>query len=455
VFRNKSFPFIKKREEKSCRQITLREVLQNEFTYNTSPRKFIGYYLENCPVFVATKLISDACSSIDILIKDTVTGEFIYEHPLLKLLKSPNPFKDGRLLMKEIAGFYIMTGNSYLNVIGNLDPVELDTIKPQLINIEANSSDGYAQSYSVNTDYGTTYKRDQDNKFIDSSNNQLIHLKDLNPTDSSDNLLGLSTFVGCQLEISQYILASVHNNALLENGARPDGMMTYKGAEPLSDDQVVQIREILQAEFTGASNAGKSTFLNGEFNWTQLSQSVKDMDFATLKKSVAENVANAAKIPLPMISPDNMTLSNMDSAKYAFYDNAVLPVFKQILSFLTQDVLSRYNNSENLELSFDESSIEAIANRKIDAALRSSQTGVLTTNEIRTIMGYESLESGGDTIYQPMNLVPIGQDGFTSDNRTVPSQEKAIFIKTMQEGGYSKKQINKAIADYYDNPKSS
>jgi HK97 family phage portal protein len=441
--------FSKKTEQKSHgRNLTLRELLSNDFSYDTTSQKSVKSYVKCCPVFIATKLISDACASIDIIIKDTKKDEFIYDHPLLKIIKKPNPFKSGRLFMKEMSAFYILTGNTYISVIRGSQPViELDTIKPQLINIQENDNDGYAQTYEVNSTQAQIYTRDENKEFTRNNGNQLIHLKDFNPED--DSLVGLGTFVGCQLEISQYVLASIHNNALLENGARPSGMLTYKGKESLSDEQVLAVQDILKAQLTGAANAGSSTFLNGEFDWVQLSQSVKDMDFPTLKKSVERNIANAAKIPLPMIDPDNTALANMNSAKYAFYDNAVLPVLKQILGFLTQELLSKYKGSENLELAFDESAIEAIANRKIEAAKESGETGVLTKNEIRTIMGYEALTQGGDVIYQPMNLIPVGSDGYTADNREKPA-EKAIFIKTMQEGGYSKEQINKAVEDHYE-----
>ena len=443
-------PF-KKAEKKSHSSVQVANFFSKVFNFRDDSSDFIEYYIKSAPVFIATKYIVDAASAIPIIIKDTKKDEFIYDHPALKLLNNPNPFKDGTLFKKEVIGSYVLTGNCYLNIVGKFDPVELDTISPKCINIEANSKDGYAQTYTVTSDgYQYIYNRNDKKKFTDKQDNQLSHLRDYNP---NDKLVGASTFAGCELEISQYILASIHNNALLENGARPDALITYKGNEPLADNQVQDVRKILKGELSGASNAGKTTFLNGEFDFIQLSQSIKDMDFPTLKKSTEEKVYKAAKIPLAMVSSDNMSFNNMGASKYDFYDNSVLPTVKQILDFLTDNVLKRYKGSENLEFTYDDSAIEAIADRKIDNALKIGQTGSVSLNEIRTIMGYESLKTGGDVIYQPMNLVPVGEDNYISDNRA-KLKEKAIFIKTMQEGGYSKDQINKAVIDYYDNPKS-
>jgi HK97 family phage portal protein len=262
-----------------------------------------------------------------------------------------------------------------------------------------------------------------------------------NPKYCNSNLYGTSDLAAVELEISQYILASIHNNSLLENQARPSGILTYKGAaNDITQDTVDSIKETLRSSLSGASNAGNATFLSGDFDWKQLSESIKDMDFATLKNQTATAVYNALKIPLPMVSPDNMTLANMETAKVNFYDNTILPLTRTIYDFLGSMLLERYPNSENLELTYDEACIEALEPRQVDNTLKLSQSGVLTVNEIRSQLGYEDLE-GGDTLYQPMGLAPIASDVFTDDNRQTPSQEKTIFIKTMKEAGYSDEDI--------------
>ena len=452
------FNLFKKKESKSYSVYgSIMERLNCIFNPVQSHSKYLNYYFENSPVFTATKLISDACAGIDIVVQDEKTGKFNYDHESLNLIRRPNPFKDKNLIMKELVSFSILTGNSYIDITNSSQnkPLEWDTVSPKKVSIEADLRDGYPSLYQVTSDSKTlSYYRDKSNFITRDNDHELCHLRDFNPLYSSSNLLGSSAFAGCQLEISQYLLASIHNNALLENEARPSGLLTYKGIDPLGDDQVNDVKEILNDEFSGARNAGKTTFLNGQFDWIQLSQNVKDMDFPTLKKSTAEACYTALKIPIPMVSPDNMSFANMDASKYAFHDNAVLPVFKQVLSFLTKNILKKYKGSENLIFTFDEASIESLATRKMDNAIKAGQTGVLSTDEIRSIMGYEALTSGGDVIYQPMNLIPIGSDAYTQNNRDKPA-EKAIFIKTLQDRGYSKEKINKCLEDYNDNLKSS
>lgn len=417
-------------------RLSLLQLLFGDYEYKNSPSEFLNYYTEACPVFTATKMIADASSSIKLVIKDYKKDEFIYSHPFLERLKNPNPFIDGELFLKEVISYYLLTGNNYVNVVQSFnkkDLIELNVFAPNKITIEKNQNDGYAGEYIyASGNQNLIYTRNDQKKFVDKTGNELIHLRDFNPNFSSDNLVGSSAFLGCQLEISQYVAASVHNNSLLKNQARPSGFLTYKGTDLLMDTQVAKIREMIDSKMSGANNTGKPAFLNGNFEWQQLSESIKDMDFPTLKKMVAESIYNAVKIPLPMVSPDNMSFANMDAAKYAFYDNAVLPVLKRVLKFFTKNLLSKYANSENLELTFDPCSIDALESRKVDNALTISKSGVLTINEIRTTLGYESIQNG-DSVYQPANLLPVGADNYTIDNRESPASksEKAEYIRLM------------------------
>jgi len=443
-----------RKEKKNFNNWSFLNLLRGDYAQVNNPTEFIRFYVEACPVFTATKLITDAVSSIDIVLKDK-NGDYIYEHEALKILRNPNPFTDGQLFMKELASYYILTGNTYLNIIGEKKPVELNCYNPSDITILA-ANDGYAGEYTYqSTNFSSIYQRTADKRFLDGKKNELAHLRDFNPNFSSTNLVGSSSFLGCQLEISQYILASIHNNSLLNNQARPSGIITYKGSNDLQQSQVDSIKDLVKNKLSGARNAGEPAFLGGDFNWLQLSESVKDMDFPTLKKSVAEAIYSAAKIPLPMISPDNMSFANMDASKYAFYDNAVLPTLKRILKFLSFRVLSRYN-LQGLEYSFDESAIEALEARKYDVAEKASKIGILSDNELRTMIGYEST-TGGDGIYKPANLVQVGLDTYTADNRDEPVG-KSEFVDLMKkqkklngERLYSDEYIELKAKEFYGN----
>jgi HK97 family phage portal protein len=441
--------------EKNYSYQSIFEYVKGDYLYSRKPKQFIGYYLRCSPVFTATKLIKDSAADINPIIFDKKKDQFIYNHSFLELLKRPNPFQNQRQFFAEYFLFYILTGNVYTNIIGDSKPVRLDNYNPQYITIQENSSDGYASSYTYsNSSNSETYKRsdnilkDRKARFLSANGNELIHLKNIDPEGGYNKLYGVSELVGCQIEIDQYLRASEHNNSLLKNGCRPSMLFSIEGE--LESEQVEEVEESISNKLQGSSNAGRPLVTNSKTTVHQLSQNIKDMDFAGLKKDAMTAIYNCLKIPLAMISQDSSTFNNLESSRYNFYDNTIIPLVQIIYSHLTNNVLKRYPNSENLELAFDPASIESLANRQSQESLQLSQSGVLTVNEIRSKLGYEPI-LGGDDLYQPMTLAPIGSDQFTDDNRNSPSKSLVDTMTQLKDNQgkpfYNAKEIIKAVKE--------
>jgi HK97 family phage portal protein len=430
----------------------------NTFSFTQNSSEFIQYYLQASPVFTAIKLVADNLASIPFVIQDKKNGEFIRDDQkysqLLDLLDNPNPFTRGALFKKSLASFFLLSGNSYINVIGNNKPVELQIFRPQEMNVQSNNKDGYAATYNYNSNIGSvTYSRDDKNRFVAPNGNELGHLINFNPQYSSNNLYGVSDLMACELEINQYIQANIHNNALLNNQATPSGILTHKGEGPLDDTVLNDIKELVRDELTGSANAGRPTFLGGDIQWTQMSESIRDMDFAGLETRMEQVVYKAFKIPLTFATEEASTMNNKEIAKLDLYDNAVIPVFNTIASFLTHLLMPRYTDDKNIILTYDPASIPALEPRRMNQLERRAKINIETINELRGLLGREELPEGGNDVRQPANLVPVGVDGFTDDNRETPAKKKSMdranFIKTMKDGGYDKKTINQALKDHY------
>jgi len=419
--------------------------------------KYISYYYKSSPLFTAIKLITDNINSIDIVLKDVKKDEFVYNHPVLELLENPNPFSSGDLFIEAMISNFLLSGDCFIEIIGSSRPVEIYVIPSQYVTINASTRDGYPDTYQVSSNTQTrTFKR-KNKRYYSSNGNEIIHLKSYNPEYNSNNLRGVSYIQPIELEITQYLLASIHNNSTLKNQGRPSGILTYKGGEAVSDEATNRIKEGLQKTFSGAKNSGNTMFLGGDFDFKQLSESIKDMDFAKLKIQTQVAIYNALKIPLPMISPDHMSLANMETSKLNFYDNCVIPLLSKVLKFLNKELLIRYSESETQKLDFDESTILALRPRQYSNIETLKKSGVLTTNEIRSKLGYEDIE-GGDAIYQPLNLIPIGQDKYTVDNRETPAKKnlKEDFVYMLKKQRdvdnnlmFSNDEVESLAQDYY------
>jgi HK97 family phage portal protein len=428
--------------------------------------QLIRYYLEASPVFAATKLVVDNAASIPFVIQEGKGGEYITDDPLLKILNKPNPFMNGSLFKKTLLSYFILSGNSYINIIGNNKPVRLDIFKPQNVSIQANGRDGYPQTYDYSSSYGgVVYTRTNDmnsGKFLAPNGNEIGHLLNFNPNYCSENLYGVSEFMSCEIEINQYIQANIHNNSLLKNQATPSGILSRKGEDEISAETVIDIKDMIREELTGTHNAGRPTFLDGDFTWTQMSESIKDMDFTTSQDRMEKAAYKCVKVPLTYVSDESSTRDNKVTAKLDLYDNAVIPTFKIMAEFLNDLLMPRYTNDKNRILTYDPATIEALEPRRIETLEKRARINVETPNELRELIGREALASGGDDLRQPANMVPIGADAFTDDNRDNPTKSKEVFRELMirqknLDGGplYNENQIKEALDTYHDNNKST
>jgi len=115
----------------------------------------------------------------------------------------------------------------------------------------------------------------------------------------------------------------------LDNSARPSGALVYAGPEGahLTDEQFSRLKEELEENFSGATNAGRPLLLEGGLDWKALSLSPKDMDFAESKAGAAREIALAFGVPPLLLGlPGDNTFSNYAEANRAFWRQSSLDV---------------------------------------------------------------------------------------------------------------------------------
>jgi HK97 family phage portal protein len=407
---------------------------------NISFYNCIYYYQQCAPLFSGIQLISDEVAGIEPYLFDENKNEFIEKHPLLDLLYHPNADSTGSEFMEQMAAFYLITGNCYIVASGtvNRPPLELWVIPPQYVTITA-GSDGYAETITVapNTNTSDTFTRKEvDGRFryYSSNDKEVWHIKEFNPLQGFNYLYGMSKLTPIWYEIEQYINSSIHNLSLLKRGARSSGALTSE--RELSDDEFMRLSEQIDRFYAGAQNAGRPLLLESGIDFKEMSVTNKDMDFLELKKNVTYSIYTALKIPLPLISPEHMTMSNYENANLTLYDNAILPLVNRLYHELTVFLMPRYPNSENLCIAYSPDEITALEPRRVTDLKQIKEIGVLTVNEIRAKMGYEPLQ-GGDTLYGSLSEAPVAQDTYTSDEpkEPYPGASKSIrqeFFEVMR-----------------------
>lgn len=90
----------------------------------------------------------------------------------------------------------------------------------------------------------------------------------------------------------------------------------------------------------------------------------------------------------------------------------------------------------NFSISYSANDIPALQQRTSEWAKNLSEIGVLTDNEIRTELGYDSL-SGGDVIYKPTSMAPV--DAAEYDTETT---KRNNFVLRMKKLGCTDNEAN-------------
>ena len=439
--------FFKKENEPTQRKEAPKVMFNKLNAYSSKTnRRYKDYakdgYQENAIVHRCIQLISNSASAVKIDVFDDETK--LDNHELISLLERPNPLQSGVEYFASLYSFLLISGNSYLlrDTESFTPPRELYLLRPDRVEIDAGES-MIPQSYKYVLEGRTVAKYPVDPK---TGGAQVKQIKLWSPLD---DFYGLSPIMASAYNIDQHNLAGMHNVALLKNGCTPSGMLKFEPTDEtgmstqLTDDQRARLLEDLEFRFQGTHNSGRPMLLEGNFSYQQLGLNPKDMDFLELLNLSAREIALCFGVPAQLIGiPDSQTYSNMETAKLALYEETVIPLLKRVESDLNEYLAPLYEG--DIRIQYDMDSIPAMVEKRksiYENVVAGVQAGILTRNEARDRLGLEEI-SGGDDLYIPSNLFPIGEaDTSSEDNAkpvTVDEAEKGYddVYGTKDEVGY-------------------
>ena len=381
-----------------------------------TPSSAISLYEQSSAISIPVNRIAEAFACLDLVIQQD--DQIIKSHPVLDLLNKPSPFYDAVLFLETLAKYYLITNEVELVALGGISrpPMELQPISPGNVTI-VEGNGGLAQNILIagNTlsgDYALTEIKGTA-RYI---NGELKELKQIRGFSTKQNSLlrGQSLLVPAAKEARQHILGNTHNMSLLEKGGRLSAVFHFE--EDLNPIDYEVVKERVRAQYGGASNAGEiGVTAGGKMKINELGVTNKDMDYVELHKIVQEAIALQYKYPLPLISNSATTFNNYKEAKLALYDDAVLPLADRLLDALTSFLMPRFGiDPAKTKITYDIDSITALTVRRNEELKIRKELNVESDNEIRGLIGREPVE-GGNTLYKPANLVPIGTDTDTDD----------------------------------------
>lgn len=346
-------------------------------------------FIKNIIAYRCITLISDQASLMTFNLFQN--DKELIKHPLIELLKNPYPTLAQQEFLKSIFIYRLIYGQSYIwmqdtNKSSNYidtEPVFLYPLRPDYVTV--NEGNNFLPSSYVYNDGRNSYKF---NVTINGKSN-IIHIKTINPINE---YLGLSPLIPASFSIDMHNESQRWNYNLLRNGARPSGILELPAEVELNDNDRKRLTLEITEAYSGSENAGKPIVLTGGMKFVPMSLNPKDMDFTTTEKTAAYNIALAFGVPMDLLNKEQAKYDNLRSAQEQLFDEAVMPLVKNLMTELNMCLVPRYG--DNLELKADFSYILASQIKKDNKALILEKVSYLTINEKREQIGYEALPDG-------------------------------------------------------------
>lgn len=345
-------------------------------------------FIGNPVGFRAVKLIAEAAAAVPLVCQDARRR---YEvHPVIDLLRRPNPGQGRAELFEALFGQLLLSGNAFVEAVpdeagGGVSglPGELHVLRSDRVSVVP-GPDGWPIGY----DYAVGGRRVRFDKT--GSPDPICHIRSFHPLDDH---YGLSPLQAAATAIEVHSAASQWSRALLENAARPSGAIVYRGGDGqgvLAPEQYERLVEEMEAHHQGARNAGRPMLLEGGLDWKPMGFSPADMEFHETKLAAAREVAMAFGVPPMLIGiPGEATYANYAEANRAFYRLTVLPLATRVAAslgwFLSEHL------GEEVDLKPDLDQIPALAAERDQHWARVGAASFLTDAEKRAALGLPPL----------------------------------------------------------------
>jgi HK97 family phage portal protein len=285
-------------------------------------------------------------------------------------------------LLETVATQLLLHGNAFVQLLQDAGgmPAELFALRPERVTVEADAA-GWPAAY--------LYKAGEAKSRIAAKDGLgrpgLVHLKAAHPLDDHYGLGCLGAAAGA---VAVHNAAARWNKALLDNAARPSGALVYDAGDgaALSDAQFERLRAEMEAQFSGAANAGRPLLLDGGLRWQAMSLTPAEMDFTGLKAAAAREIALAFGVPPMLLGlPGDSTYANYREANRALWRLTVLPMAERILRGIAGALAAWW---PGLALAVDLDRISALAEERERLWRQVSAADFLSDQEKREMLGF-------------------------------------------------------------------
>lgn len=348
----------------------------------------------------------------------TVDDNEVDRHPLLTLLKRPNPQQSGSGFIESIVGFNETAGNTYIERVGipNRPPVELWVKRPDRMRVIPDP-----------VELIRGYEYEVGGQKIRYEAWQIRHLRKWNP---SDDWYGLSPLAAAARGIDTFNGGQAHNLALIQNGARPSGAWVTN--QRLTDQQFSRLREQLD-DAAAMARRGRPMLVEDGTTWQELGLSPRDLDFLAGQEDAARQIHAAFGVHPVITGLSEGTFENQRQALRSLTITTVLPFVEYLTEELNAWIVPLYG--PNVRLTYDRDAYSSLAEDQESLWNRAEigfKSGFITRNEARNMLGYEPVDDG-DEFAAPAGGGMMMPPDDEEDIEEIPDDELDATLEEMNE----------------------
>jgi len=236
---------------------------------------------------------------------------------------------------------------------------------------------------------------------------ELVHFKLYNPADPQG--LGLPLVVSIKQALT--LLREIDKLAaeFFHNGAIPLGVVINKNV--LTDQQRQYLYEKIQARI-GRGHRYNWLVLTGDMDLKVVDVQLNNANLLELKRILREEILSCLNVPPAIVGVfEYANYANAREQTKIFWRETIIPMLTLIQETLNLQFFARHFGQEYW-CAFDTTQVDALQEHLTDvadSAVRLVQSGIITINEARQMLGFEEPLAWGDTWWGNISVVPIAQ----------------------------------------------
>lgn len=339
-------------------------------------------------VMAAVRWLGNTLPEAPLLVKEVTQkgdAQEVQNHPMVELLRRPNPYYSGSTLWKAFSLSWIIAGNCYLLKVrnGSGRVVELWYVPHWMLEPRwPRDGSQFISHYAYKVD-GQEYRIERDD---------VIHFRD--GIDPNNTRLGLSPLTALYRELYGDVQATRYAARVSKNfGVPPFALMPKPDVNGVEVD-VEKIKQGLMRAI-GGDNTGKPLVLSSPFDIHEFGAKPNEMAIDSQHTFPEQRFAAVIGIPLAVLGLNGgfqaSTYRNAEEATEAAYEGYLIPLHRYMEEELNVQLLPDMDDRPNRFVRHDLSQVRALQDdedKKYKRLTTAYAGGWLKRSEVRSSTGF-------------------------------------------------------------------